>query len=92
MNKITRVGISIFLCLFCPNYYKNMPKKDEKGNWVSAAIRTTVFGTRREIFTKEVSSLIDAYIWARWLALKLDYQTPYAEGEIGVEWEVRIKI
>ena len=70
-----------------------MPKgaeANEPGPWVACALRTSTFGTRREIYSETVKgNALIAYCKARLLALRLDEETPYADGELGVAWAVR---
>jgi len=72
----------------CPNFWRDMPE-DRPGKFVAAALRTNAFGPPREIYTEVVDGFVNAYIKARSLALKLDLITPYANGELGVQWAIR---
>lgn len=80
-----------FLSTSCPGFYTSMPEEDKPGTWVACAIRTNPFSGGREVYSEEVEGLVSAYVRARELALKLDRETPYADGELGVNWAVRRK-
>lgn len=73
----------------CPKFWESMPKEDKPGLWDAVALRTSAFGPRREIYTKTVKGFVNAYVEARSLAPKLDCVTPFADGELGVEWAIR---
>jgi hypothetical protein len=77
----------------CPKLFKHMPpaeKINDQGPWLACALRSNTFRGQREVYTKEVrGTLLKAYFVARILALKLDFNTPFADREIGVHWGVR---
>ena len=71
-----------------PGFFKHVPKP-EPGDWMAVAMKTSPFFGRREVAWKRSKNLRSAYFSARWLALKVDWVTPYCDGEIGVDWGVR---
>lgn len=79
------------LCwLFAKNYFRDYPKEPHKiGPWTCRAIVVSAFDTRtvREERICQ-GDLGAAYRLARWLALKTDWNTPDADGELGVDWEI----
>lgn len=74
--------------MIMPRFFADMPKP-QGGKWVACVIRNYSFRGRKEVFSKEVYGLRRAYILARFMALWEDLQTPFYDGEVGIEWTVR---
>ena len=70
----------------CPNFKQDRPAEDKPGKWMAVAVLKMPFSGEREVFTREVEGLFNAYEVARWLALKLDRTAP---AVYGVNWGVR---
>lgn len=77
-----------FFWFSIPRFFRDMPRP-KRGRWVAVAFRTTVFGTRKEVYEKQVNGFLRAYLVARLIAWWADMKTPYADGEIGIEWGIR---
>lgn len=75
---------------YCPDYMKNMPD-DKPGRFCSEAIISTGYwGQRRCVVeSREVSGFRNAYITARWLALKAQWKRPAWLFACGIHYGVR---
>ena len=92
MKKLKLFLLHPFLVIFCPDFWKSFPVEDKEGPWVACALRTNLFNREgTEIYTRLMpdATLKEAYVVARKLALKLDNRTPYADGELGINWAIR---
>jgi hypothetical protein len=74
---------------YCPDFQAKMPE-DEPGNWRATAIVVSgYFGHRHKVVAKkEVFGLRNAYITARWLALKAQWKRPEFFCNCGISYGV----
>ena len=71
-----------------PRFFKDMPPR-KGGRWIAVVQRTNQFRGPCEVWSREVTGLRRAYLAARLMALLVDLETPYCDGEIGVNWAIR---
>lgn len=76
---------------YMPGFWKRMPKADDEPNtlFMAVVIRTNPFNGGGEVWWKLVRGKRKAYLAARWSALMWDWNTPYADGELGIDWALR---
>lgn len=76
--------------MWCPKFWEFYPKEDKEGPWVAVAIRTSTYGSCREIYRELYKKgMCDVYIEARALALRLDGETTKMGDVFGIEWSIR---
>jgi hypothetical protein len=87
MNKIKQW----LMKKYCPNYEAEMPKEDDDNTYFAEAIMVWgVFGHRSDVVaTKRVKGLRQAYIEARWLALKAQWMRPNWLFNCGINYGVQ---
>lgn len=79
-----------WLSLWCPKFWEFFPKEDKPSPWVATAIRTSTYGSWREVYREYYEKgMEDAYIEARALAMKLDSETTTTGDIFGIEWAIR---
>lgn len=76
----------IIMALFCPRFFKDMPK-NKSGYYFAEAISTSIFRAPRIVYSERVKGFRKAYLKARWMALKLDWKIPWEE--IWIEYVIR---
>lgn len=88
--KAIRFIKGVFLSMFCYRYWDELPKEEKPGVWIAQALRTSPW-SERVMHEKEYSNNVDAYIGARWFALKLDFSTGTYNGmdDYGIEWLIK---
>lgn len=84
-------GLKLRLMIrYCPEFEARMPK-DEPGDWYAEAIVAYGYwGNKyRVVASKKVAGLRQAYITARWLALKAQWLRPAWLFSCGINYGVR---
>lgn len=76
---------------YCPEYQEKMPTEDDDNHY--EAVAYVVWGSlgqcQREVACKRVVGLRNAYIEARWLALKAHFVRPGWLFDCGISYGVR---
>ena len=83
------LGALIRIC-WMPGFWAHMPKP-ASGAYTAHVIRTNPFSGGRMIWEARFSGLLRAYLAVRLMALWHDWHTPYADGELGINWGIHKK-
>lgn len=70
------------------DFFKKMPRP-EAGKYNAVVIRTNPFSGGHIVWEKRANGRLRAYLYARFMALLVDIKTPFWDGEIGIDWQVR---
>lgn len=71
-----------------PRFFKDMPKP-HAGVYEAIVVRTNPFNSGRVVYCETFNGRLRAYLAVRFAALMWDLATPYADGELGINWEIR---
>lgn len=75
---------------YCPDYWEKMPQNDTKEYYALAIVVYGYWGDRsKEVARKKVRGLRNAYIEARWLALKAQWKRPLWLCNCGINYAIR---